>query len=55
MEQDGLALALADFEGRRTFLTGRAMVRLGEISFAFYLLHGPILRYGHLMFGTVMD
>ncbi|MCX5206945.1 acyltransferase [Streptomyces sp. NBC_00237] len=49
------ALATMDVEGRKSWLNSKALVRLGELSFAFYLLHGPILKYGHLMFGTVMD
>lgn len=49
------SLAVADVAGRRTYLTGRPMVRLGELTFAFYLLHGPVLKYGHLMLGYTMD
>ncbi|MFJ7203898.1 acyltransferase family protein [Streptomyces sp. NPDC098789] len=33
------ATATADIEGRRSLFRGRTMVWLGEISFAFYLLH----------------
>ncbi|GAA2711275.1 MULTISPECIES: acyltransferase [Streptomyces] len=45
--------AAADLAGRPTGFQGRAMVRMGEISFAFYLTHtlliifGPIGRSGH--------
>lgn len=39
------ALATADAEGLRTGLKGRVMRRLGEVSFAFYLLHGIVLAY----------
>ncbi|MFI9626610.1 acyltransferase family protein [Streptomyces sp. NPDC052042] len=49
------SLAVADIAGRRTYLTGRTMVRLGELTFAFYLIHGPVLNYGHLMLGYTMD
>lgn len=38
--------AVADVEGRRTFLSRRAMVWLGEISFAFYLWHLLVLVTG---------
>ncbi|MEU7637132.1 acyltransferase [Streptomyces sp. NPDC039016] len=43
------SLAVADAEGRGTFLGGRRMVWLGELSFAFYLVHQPILAYGHVL------
>ncbi|MEU9455678.1 acyltransferase [Streptomyces sp. NPDC048277] len=49
------SLAVADVAGRRTCLTGGPMVRLGELTFAFYLLHGPVLKFGHLMLGYTMD
>ncbi|MGE5830801.1 MAG: acyltransferase family protein [Micromonosporaceae bacterium] len=38
--------AVADVEGRQTFLSGRAMVWLGDISFAFYLWHLLVLATG---------
>lgn len=49
------SLAVADVAGRRTYLTGRIMSRLGELTFAFYLLHQPVLKYGHLMLGYTLD
>ncbi|MFC8567080.1 acyltransferase family protein [Streptomyces sp. NPDC057245] len=39
------ALATADTGGRRTALAGPVMRRLGEASFAFYLVHGIVLAY----------
>ncbi|WP_030232153.1 acyltransferase family protein [Streptomyces sp. NRRL S-350] len=47
------SLAVADMAGRRTVLNHRFVVRLGELSFAFYLLHNPVLKYGHLALGAV--
>ncbi|MGW3077169.1 MULTISPECIES: acyltransferase family protein [unclassified Kitasatospora] len=38
--------ATADIGGRRTLLGGRVMVFLGEISFAFYLVHWLVVTYG---------
>jgi len=43
--------AVADVEQRRTWLSTRTMVWLGEISFAFYLWHRLVLIYGHKWFG----
>ncbi|MFJ6442222.1 acyltransferase family protein [Streptomyces sp. NPDC091649] len=40
--------ATADVEGRRTLLKNRAMVFLGEISFALYMVHWFVLGYGPL-------
>ncbi|MBP2479356.1 peptidoglycan/LPS O-acetylase OafA/YrhL [Crossiella equi] len=48
------AVAQADLTGRRTYLSGRRMVYLGELSFGFYLMHNLVLKYGHLAFGTTM-
>lgn len=45
------AAATADVAGRRTWLSTRTMVWLGEISFAFYLVHRLVMTYGHLAFG----
>jgi peptidoglycan/LPS O-acetylase OafA/YrhL len=39
--------AVADVRGHRTLLSSRAMVWLGEVSFAFYLWHLLVLIYGH--------
>ncbi|MFC4057181.1 acyltransferase family protein [Planomonospora corallina] len=43
--------ARADLAGRRTWLAGRPMVWLGEISFAFYMCHLLVLNYGHMLLG----
>ncbi|MFB9723260.1 acyltransferase family protein [Planobispora longispora] len=43
--------AQADIAGRRTWLAGRPMVWLGEISFAFYMCHLLVLNYGHTLLG----
>ncbi|PSL51983.1 peptidoglycan/LPS O-acetylase OafA/YrhL [Saccharothrix carnea] len=40
--------AAAESEGRPTLLSGRTMVWLGEVSFAFYMCHLLVLRYGLL-------
>ncbi|GAA1068910.1 hypothetical protein GCM10009665_74360 [Kitasatospora nipponensis] len=45
------AAAHADAQRRPGVLGGRVMVRLGELSFAFYLVHGLVLEYGHRAFG----
>ncbi|MET8627662.1 hypothetical protein ABZW30_28615 [Kitasatospora sp. NPDC004669] len=47
------SLAVADMAGRRTVPNHRIVVRLGELSFAFYLLHNLVLKYGHLVLGAV--
>ncbi|OII62449.1 acyltransferase [Streptomyces sp. CC53] len=43
--------ALADIEGRRTMWQGRRTVKLGEWSFAFYMVHVLVLEAGTLVFG----
>ncbi|MFJ7125766.1 acyltransferase family protein [Streptomyces sp. NPDC098101] len=45
------ALAHLDVEDRKTWLRGRTLTLLGEISFAFYLVHWPILVYGRRLLG----
>ena len=45
------SVALADVRGRTTVLRSRVMVFLGEISFAFYLLHFIALAYGRKLLG----
>jgi peptidoglycan/LPS O-acetylase OafA/YrhL len=43
-------LAVADAEKRHTFWSTKVMVKLGEISFAFYMVHYLVLMYvGHLL------
>ncbi|WP_328304525.1 acyltransferase (plasmid) [Streptomyces sp. NBC_00435] len=43
--------AIADNEGRFTLFRNRAMVWLGEISFAFYLVHFTVLEYTRSLLG----
>jgi peptidoglycan/LPS O-acetylase OafA/YrhL len=49
--------AAADIRRQRTLFSGRTMVYLGELSFAFYLLHALVLQYGPLgtAFGRTRD
>ncbi|MEW2623441.1 acyltransferase [Streptomyces sp. NPDC048106] len=49
--------ALADREGRYSVFRNRALVWLGDVSFAFYLVHYTVLEYtrkllGHRLFAT---
>jgi peptidoglycan/LPS O-acetylase OafA/YrhL len=46
------AAAAADVKGLRTGLSGRTMVWLGEISFAFYLVHWLVLSEAQRLFGV---
>jgi mycarose O-acyltransferase len=46
-----LAAAAEDADGRPTWMSKRVMVRLGELSFAFYLWHWLVLSYGHQFIG----
>jgi peptidoglycan/LPS O-acetylase OafA/YrhL len=46
------AVAAADLTGGRTFLRNRTMIWLGEISYAFYLVHELVLSYGHRALGA---
>lgn len=46
------SVAIADTRGRSTVLRSRAMVFLGEISFAFYLLHFVVLATGRKLLGA---
>ncbi|MGW1430199.1 acyltransferase family protein [Streptomyces sp. NPDC002431] len=46
------AAATADREGRTGLLGSRPAVWLGEISYAFYLLHGMLLIWGRQRLGT---
>lgn len=45
------AAAVADRDGRHTIFNGRVMTWLGEISFAFYLMHFIVLAYGRSLLG----
>jgi len=45
------AAAMADHEGRFTVFRNRTMTWLGEISFAFYLVHYIVLAYGRILLG----
>ncbi|HVK24306.1 MAG TPA: acyltransferase [Actinokineospora sp.] len=47
-----VALATAEADGVRSVFSSRVMVFLGEITFAFYLLHWLVLDYGHRLLGT---
>jgi mycarose O-acyltransferase len=44
--------AVSDCAGRRTGLSSRAWVWLGEVSFAFYLWHRLVLTVGHDLLGA---
>lgn len=44
--------AIADVNARPTWLSSRPMVWLGEISFAFYMVHWLVLNYGHELLGA---
>ena len=46
------ATAQADAEGRFTPFRNRTMTWLGEVSFAFYLLHFTVLKWGRSLLGT---
>ncbi len=48
------AAAIADAEGRFTIFRNRAMTWLGEVSFAFYLLHFVVLATVRKLLGTRM-
>ncbi|MEU3756636.1 acyltransferase [Streptomyces olivoreticuli] len=45
------AVATADIEGTASPLRGRVALWLGEVSFAFYLVHRLVLVYGHQALG----
>ncbi|MGP3638589.1 acyltransferase family protein [Streptomyces sp. 24-1644] len=45
------AAATADLEGRRTYLSGAWMIRLGQWSFAWYLFHEIVIRAALGVFG----
>ncbi|SCL28383.1 Peptidoglycan/LPS O-acetylase OafA/YrhL, contains acyltransferase and SGNH-hydrolase domains [Micromonospora nigra] len=47
------SVAAADQHGRAGFLRARGLVWLGDLTYAFYLVHGSVLIYGHRAFGTV--
>ncbi|WP_214103110.1 acyltransferase family protein [Acrocarpospora catenulata] len=42
-----VAAAQADLHASRSPFRGRALVRLGELSFAFYMVHFMVVTYGH--------
>jgi len=46
------AAATADVTGRGSWLRARPLVWLGEISFAFYLVHQPVIRFGAKALGS---
>ncbi|GIH09338.1 acyltransferase [Rhizocola hellebori] len=45
------SVASIDIAGKRSILNSRLAVWLGEISFAFFLLHHLVLRFGYLALG----
>lgn len=45
-------VAVGDARRRPMFLQHPRLVRLGDLTFAFYLVHGLVLTYGHLAFGS---
>ncbi|WP_436491841.1 acyltransferase family protein [Actinokineospora sp. HUAS TT18] len=47
-----VALATAEVDAKPSVFSSRVMVFLGEITFAFYLLHWLVLDYGHRLLGT---
>ncbi|MFF5138951.1 acyltransferase family protein [Streptomyces sp. NPDC013157] len=46
------AAATADMKGLSSPFRSRPVVRLGELSFAFYLVHWQILNFGHVALGA---
>lgn len=46
------AAAVADIAGRRTLVGGRTLRWLGDLTFAFYLVHDLVLSGGHRLFGV---
>jgi peptidoglycan/LPS O-acetylase OafA/YrhL len=44
-------MAVADTEKRKSWLSSRVMVKLGDLSFAFYLWHQLVLMYGDYWLG----
>jgi peptidoglycan/LPS O-acetylase OafA/YrhL len=44
--------AQADIRGDRSWLRHRALIWLGEVSFAFYLIHRLVLAFGHQALGA---
>lgn len=45
------SLATSDLDGRATWLNGRVMVWLGNLTLVFYLVHYPVLEIGRLVVG----
>lgn len=45
-------MAVHDWEGKSTWFSGKVMVRLGEITFAFYLWHQMVLMFGDYWLGN---
>lgn len=48
------AAAVSDLEQRPSRLRGRRMVMLGDLAFAFYLIHWMVVHYGHMATGVKM-
>ncbi|MFI1205279.1 acyltransferase family protein [Streptomyces sp. NPDC020883] len=45
------SLAAGDIRGTRSWLGTRTMVLLGELTFAFYVIHYLVIQYGHRFLG----
>ncbi|GAB7030132.1 acyltransferase [Streptomyces sp. NPDC021749] len=45
------SLAVGDIRGTRSWLGTRTMVLLGELTFAFYVIHYLVIQYGHRFLG----
>jgi peptidoglycan/LPS O-acetylase OafA/YrhL len=46
------AAAVADIKGRRTWVSGKKMFFLGDLTFSFYLVHDLVLKNAHRAFGV---
>ncbi|GHH52473.1 acyltransferase family protein [Lentzea cavernae] len=46
------AAAAADIKGRKTWVNGRKMFFLGDLTFSFYLVHDLVLKNAHRAFGV---
>jgi peptidoglycan/LPS O-acetylase OafA/YrhL len=44
--------AVADWHGKRSWLRAGGLVWLGDVSYAFYMVHGLILTYAYLVLGA---
>lgn len=46
------AAAVADIKGRKTWVSGKKMFFLGDLTFSFYLVHDLVLKNAHRAFGV---